>query len=85
MGGLISGVILNFLMSGKGKDTDNHLTKILNQVLFFYMIYIGMKLTPSVFSEVRIWFFHELLLLLLSFQSGGSLIFLYENAQRLML
>lgn len=57
MGGLISGFFLALCFGTLASDSETTISKILKPVLPFYMIYIGMKLTPSILSDLwTIWF-----------------------------
>lgn len=51
MGGLVSGCLLNFVLKGKVAHTEGPIQKILNPILPFYMIWIGMKLSPGILSD----------------------------------
>lgn len=51
MGGLLSGFILNLALKDKVLASEGPLQKILGPILPFYMIFIGMKLTPNVLSD----------------------------------
>lgn len=51
MGGLISGFILNFALKGKVAHSEEPIQKILNPILPFYMVWIGMKLSPGVLTD----------------------------------
>jgi Kef-type K+ transport system membrane component KefB len=54
MGGLLSGFILNLVLKGKVAHSEGPIQKILNPILPFYMIYIGMKLSPGILTDPRI-------------------------------
>lgn len=54
MGGLIAGFILNFSLKGRVGVTEEPIQKILAPFLPFYMVYIGMKLSPAVLTDSRI-------------------------------
>jgi len=51
MGGLISGFILSLVLKGKVAHAEGPIQKILNPILPFYMIWIGMKLSPGVLND----------------------------------
>lgn len=54
MGGLLAGFILNFSLKGRVGVTEEPIQKILAPILPFYMIYIGMKLSPEALTTPRI-------------------------------
>lgn len=51
MGGLISGCVLNFVLKGKVAHSEGPIQRILNPILPFYMIWIGMKLSPGILHD----------------------------------
>lgn len=54
MGGLISGFILNFFMKERASMMGEPIKKILAPILPFYMIFIGMKLSPEALKDPKI-------------------------------
>lgn len=54
MGGLIAGLILNISLKGRVGITEEAIQKMLAPILPFYMVFIGMKLSPGVLSSGKI-------------------------------
>ncbi len=54
MGGLISGFILNYCLGQRAEAAQGPIKKILAPILPFYMIWIGMKLSPEVLTNPKI-------------------------------
>lgn len=50
MGGLIAGVFLSLTIGSPDEEVSEFMDKLLKPVLIFYMIFIGMKLSPSIFK-----------------------------------
>lgn len=51
MGGLLSGVFISLTLGSFGDSASHFIDKVLRPVLILYMVYIGMKLSPSIFKS----------------------------------
>lgn len=50
MGGLLSGILISLTLSSIDDESSELMDKLLKPVLILYMVFIGMKLSPSIFK-----------------------------------
>lgn len=54
IGGMIAGFLLSFITKSSESEIEMKLQKMLGPLLIFYMVYVGMKLTPGKIVSIKI-------------------------------